>query len=141
MPSRDGMHNIKVAIATAPVSESGNTAIVSGIVDTQGYDSLTFYISSGILSDAGATFTALLEDGEISTLSDNAAVADVDMLPSGTGQEAAASFTQDDDSTIRRLGYIGSKRYVRLTITPAGNAAGALFSVVSVLGHPASRPT
>jgi hypothetical protein len=141
MPQRDGMHGIKVLLSLAPVVESGNTALVSAIVDTRGYDSCTFYIGAGVLADAAATFTALLEDGDDSGLSDNAGVADIDLLPSGTGQEAAASFTEADDGLIKRIGYIGSKRYVRLTVTPANNASSAPFAVMCVLGHPWSQPT
>lgn len=141
MTHRDGMHDERAVLALAPISESGNTALVSSIVNTQGYDACTFYIASGVLGDAAATFTTLLEHGDDSGLSDAAAVDDVDMLPSGTGQEAAASFTEANDGVIRRLGYIGNKQYVRLTITPANNATGALFSVICALNYPWSQPT
>lgn len=141
MTHRDGMHDDRMVLALAPVSEGGNTPLVSGIVNTQGFDALTFYIASGVLGDAGAQFVTLLEHGDDSGLSDAAAVDDIDMLPQGTGQEAAASFTEANDGILRRLGYIGNKQYVRLTITPANNATSALFCVIAELSYPWSQPT
>jgi len=46
-----------------------------------------------------------------------------------------------DDNECRKLGYKGSKRYTRLTITPVANASAALLAAVAVLGHPAVAPT
>ena len=36
--------------------------------------------------------------------------------------EAAAGFQFDSDNQVRKLGYVGNKRYTRLTITPAAIA-------------------
>jgi len=43
---------------------------------------------------------------------------------------------------MRKLGYIGGKRYSRLTITPVGNNSGNIFvSCVAIMGHPHIAPT
>jgi hypothetical protein len=65
------------------------------------------------------------------------AVADADLL----GAEALASFTFTHDDETRKLGYVGDKRYTRLTITPAANASAALFSAVTILGWPSVAAT
>jgi hypothetical protein len=139
---RDSINNIQVKRAISPVSVADNTAQVSQIIDRQGYDSLAFLIATGSLGDAGAEFTVLVEDGDAANLSDAAAVADADLVTqtSGTAPEAAASFIQSDDDEVRKIGYIGSKRYVRLTITPTNNATAALLAAVAVLGHPEQAP-
>lgn len=134
---RDLLNNIDVKRAISPASVGDNTAQVSQVIDRQGFNSLVFVIATGSLADADATFTVLVEDGDVSNLSDAAAVADVDLL----GTEALASFTFSDDDKVRKIGYVGAKRYVRLTITPAANASAALLSAVAVLGHPAAVPT
>jgi hypothetical protein len=134
---QDLMNNITVARAIAPVSVSDNTAQVSQIIDRQGYDSLTFAIATGSLADADATFAVLVEHGDDSGLSDAAAVADADLL----GTEALAGFTFADDNATRKIGYVGGKRYVRLTITPSGNASAALIAASAILGHPNVAPT
>ena len=114
-----------------------NTAIVSGIVDMQGYDSLTVFIATGTLADADATFTTLVEDGDDSGLSDAAAVADTYLL----GTEALASFDFSDDDSVFKIGYAGHKRYVRVTVTPAANSGASAVAIVPVLGHANQQPT
>jgi len=134
---QDLMNNIDVKRCISPVSVSDNTAQVGQIIDGRGFNSLTYLIATGSLADADATFTVLLEEGDNSALSDAAAVADADLI----GTEALAGFTFAADDKCRKLGYKGSKRYTRLTITPASNASAALFSAVAVLGNPALAPT
>lgn len=133
---QDLMSNIHpTGVAVATVTDT--TAVVSGIVDRQGYDSLTFLIAAGTLADADATFTVLVEEGDDSGLSDAAAVADTDLL----GTEALAGFTYADDGEARKIGYKGHKRYIRCTVTPAANTGSAPIAIIPVLGHPASAPT
>lgn len=134
---QDLFNNVHVKRVLSPVSVADTTAQVGEIVDRQGYDSLTYVIATGSIADADATFTVLLEEGDVSNLSDAAAVADADLL----GTEALAAFQFDDDNEVRKLGYKGHKRYTRLTITPVANASAAVLSAVAVLGHPASAPT
>jgi hypothetical protein len=112
-----------------------NTATVSSIIDCQGYDAVTLVIVTGTDADADATFTALLEEGDVSNLSDNAAVADADMvtMTAGTLPEAAASYTFADDFETRAIGYLGTKRYIRLTVTPANNTGNCFIAGVAVL--------
>ncbi len=134
---RDLHNSVHPLRAISPVSVADNTAQVSQIIDRQGFKSLEFVIATGSLADADATFTVLVEDGDAANLSDAAAVADANLL----GLETTASFQFDDDNETRKIGYIGNKRYVRLTITPANNASAALLSAVAILGHPANGPT
>lgn len=135
---RDLMNSIAPKRAISPAAAvADNTAIVSQIVDVLGYGSLTFLILTGALADADAIFTVLVEHGNAANLSDAAAVPDVDLL----GTEALASFAFADDDKVFKIGYVGIKRYVRLTVTPAGNSGNAFVSAVALLGHPAMFPT
>ena len=121
---RDLHNNIKVSRGLSPVAAgTDNTAYVSQIVDTANFDATEFLILIGANTDVDATFTVLVEDGDTPTLTDNAAVADTFLL----GTEASASFDFSNDDETRKIGYIGPKRYVRVTITPANNAAGNIF--------------
>jgi hypothetical protein len=137
MASKDLHNNIDIKRAISPVSVSDNTAQVSQILDTRGYESIELVIATGSIADADATFSVLIEDGDSSTLTDAAAVADTFLL----GTEALAGFQFDDDNECRKIGYVGGKRYVRATITPASNASAALFSAVWVLGNARTAPT
>ena len=134
---RDQMSELHIVRALSPVSVSDDTAQVSQIIDRQGYESLTFAIATGSIADANATFTVLVEDGDNASLTDAAAVADSQLV----GTEALASFQFDDDNETRKIGYVGSKRYVRLTITPDGNGSAALLAAVAILGGPLLAPT
>lgn len=133
---RDLYNHLSIQRAISPQSVADNTALVSQIIDRQGYDSLLFAIGTGSIADADVTFTVLVEDGDDASLSDAAAVADDELL----GTEAAAAFQFDDDNETRKIGYRGNKRYVRLTITPANNASAALITALAILGHAANRP-
>jgi len=64
-------------------------------------------------------------------------IADADLL----GTEVLAAFQFDDDNETRKLGYIGAKRYTRLTITPVANASAAVLCAVAILGNPMIAPT
>lgn len=130
--SRDTYKEQSVLTAIAPQAVADDTPLVSAIIDRNGYQKANFLLASGALADAGATFTVLLEGGDAANLSDAAAVADADMR----GTESAASFTQADDNETRTLCYVGSKRYLRMTITPSGNGAAANFCVLAQLLEP-----
>lgn len=135
---RDLMNNIHPLRVISPqAATTDNTAFVGAIIDRQGYNSLTYVIVTGTEADADVTTTVLLEHGDQANLSDAAAVPDAQLL----GTEALAAFTFADDNETRKLGYIGSKRYTRLTITPANNAGNFFVAAVAVLGHPNLAPT
>lgn len=134
---QDNMSEIHPITAIGPVSVADNTAQVGAIIDIQGFNALTYVITTGVIADADATFTVLLEEGNNSALSDAAAVADIDLI----GTELLAGFTFTHDNKTRKLGYKGNKRYTRLTITPAANASAALFGAIAVLGESATEPT
>lgn len=138
MTTRDLTNCVHVARALSPVASAGdNTPWVSEIINTAGYESLTFLIALGAIPDADATFAVLVEHGNNSALTDAAAVPDNMLI----GTEALAAFTFADDNEVRKIGYIGDKQYVRLTITPANNTGATLYSAVALLGHPRSQPT
>jgi hypothetical protein len=139
MSFRDLHNSIHPVPLIAPVAaRTDNTAIVSAIIDTLGYESCELVLVTGTNTDVNVTFTVLVEDGDNSALSDNAAVADAELL----GTEALAGFTFADDIECRKIGYVGIKRYVRMTVTPSGNDSGNIFLAgVALLGHPSLAPT
>ncbi|BBK33767.1 hypothetical protein EDC65_3603 [Stella humosa] len=136
---RDLMNSIHPVPLIVPVAaRTDNTAIVSAIIDLLGYDSATLVVVTGTNTDADATFAALLEHSDSDSMGGAEAVADSDLL----GTEALAGFAFGDDSECRKIGYIGSKRYLRLTVTPTGNNSGNVYLAgVAILGHPHAAPT
>ena len=134
---KDLMNQIHTVRVISPVSVADTTAQVGQIVDKKGFESVTYVIATGSIADADATFTVLLEEGAAADMSDATAVADADLV----GTEVLAAFQFDDDNETRKLGYIGAKRYTRLTITPVNNVSAAVLAAVAVLGHPQIAPT
>ena len=135
---RDLHNSIHVVRLLSPAAATtDDTPFVSQIVDRRGYESVELVLATGSLADADATFAVLVEHGEAANLSDAAAVPDAQLL----GTEALASFTFGDDNETRKIGYVGDKRYLRVTVTPANNTGDAYVGGVAILGHPVSAPT
>lgn len=139
MPNREIHNDIHVVPLIVPVAaRTDNTAIVSAIIDTANYNACEFVIVTGTNTDANATFAVTVDEGDAANLSDAVAVTDSKLV----GTLELAGFTFGDDNECRKLGYIGNKRYVRLTVTPSGNDAGNIFiSGVAVLSYAAVTPT
>lgn len=135
---RDLANMLDLKRGLSPVAAgTDNTALVSQILDTKGLAGAMFAILVGANTDADATFAVLVEDGDAANLSDAGAVDDAYL----TGTEALASFTFDDDNEMRKIGYVGPKRYVRVTITPTGNNSGNIFVAGCWITKPLDRPT
>lgn len=138
MASKDQTNNLHPVIAIAPIVATDGTALVSGAIDTLGYESVTFVIATGTLADADATWTPVVKDGDTATQGAHTAVADAYLI----GTEAAAGFTFADDGECRKIGYTGNKRYVSIEIDDVtANSGSAPMCVVAILGNPRTAPT
>jgi hypothetical protein len=125
---------IKLQKAITPLVITDNTASVSTALDCAGFTGAIALICTGTLSDADATTVVLLEES-----ADNSAwtaVADADLL--GTELLAAPDFS--DDGKQYKLGYKGTKRYLRLTVTPSGNTGNIPLAAMWMLINPRSLP-
>ena len=136
---RDLVNNIEPRRGVSPVAtaQTDNTAIVSQIIDMRGFKSMVFLVLTGTLADAAFTTVALMEHGDDSGLSDAAAVPDANLDPT----ELVLAFDQADDDQVRKIGYVGEKRYVRLTITPSDNTGALPAAMVALMGDPDERKT
>ena len=126
---KDLHNNIQALRAFAPVSGgANNTAVVSQIIDTQGANALEFIISLGNLADDDATFALTAQESNAANMDGSNQVAATDLL----GTTAGASFIFSDDNKVAKIGYVGSKRYVTVTITPSANTGAWLHSGVAI---------
>lgn len=122
------------AVALNIQAISTDTTTAGAIIDTQGFAANEFIMQSGTLTDG--TYTPLIEDGDDSGLSDAAAVAD-DFL---TNTEASAAFALTDDNAVKAIGYVGHKRYIRLSIVSASTSTGGTLGAVCVQGSQFRKP-
>ena len=131
---KDQRSDLSVLEALAAQTISTDTTTVGAIIDRKGFEAVTIAMAAATLTDG--TYTPLLEEGDDSGLSDAAAVADADLI----GTEAGEAFAATDDNTVKTLGYIGTKRYVRLSIVSASTSSGGALSAVAILGCPHDAP-
>lgn len=130
MAQRDGK-NGKVVTHLGNLTLSGTTPASSAWVDTRGVDAVTLVAVANTVTDAGAAagFSFEMEESDTTAGGDATAVADADIV----GDESDLTVTSDsaDDTVAGGVGYVGSKRYVRLTATGTA-ATDADVSVMAI---------
>lgn len=133
----DLFNNIKATTVVAPgAAVTDDTAKVGAIIDNALFESLC-YIWTLVTPDANATLTPLLEESDDSGMSGATAVADANLL----GTEAGATDSASNTTTKTwKLGYKGTKRYTRLTLTPASNTGNLYVSAVAIQSSARSLP-
>lgn len=96
---------------------SGTTPAAGDLMDMQGWEALTFTVSTGTVTDAGTAsgFGFEVQESDTTAAADFTAVADSDLI----GSEADLTVTDDaaDDTLVGSIGYRGEKRYVRIVAT------------------------
>lgn len=138
----DRTTNMGISRGISPATiTNANTPYVSQILDLQDKYAAAMILAYGGITDADATLTVLLEESNASNMSGANTVAAAEQTH--TSVSAAALFSDDDE--VRKIAYTGSKRYIRLTITPALNDAGSI-SIAGIwcwFGHlaPVAQPT
>lgn len=110
---------------------SSDTTTTGAIIDVSDATmGVSYTLFSGAWTDG--TYTPILFESDDSGMSGATAVADVDLL----GQDPASSVapeTQavlDADDEIKKLGYRGSKRYIRLSIVSTATTTGSTIGAV-----------
>jgi hypothetical protein len=127
---RDIKSNVDAVVSLAPAARTNGTANGT-VVDLHGYEGAMVVFSFGAWtdgthmpsvqhSDDGVTFYAVDADDLQGTLSAMSSIA---------GQNA-----------VQRIGYIGSKRYLRAVLVTASATTGALSGANVLRGHPALAP-
>ncbi|HEY0960673.1 MAG TPA: hypothetical protein VGE05_15575 [Novosphingobium sp.] len=124
---KDLYHDFKVTPAVASGSKSD--AADGIVIDRQGFDSLTFLVNAGAITSAGDFSFKVMESDQAG--SGFAQAHDDDVLGDAPGTMVASS--------AYKLGYIGSKRYVRLDVTKAGGTS-IQMGAVALLGRPHLAP-
>jgi len=137
---RDAVHNEAYQIAIPPKVVTDNTAQVGNWINTAGFNSLSFSIFTGAMTGT-PTFAVTMDEADAADQSDHAAVAAGDILSRVEGVDAETTAGNDlaEANAVTKIGYIGNKQYVRISVTPASNTSTALAAVAK-LGHASVRP-
>ncbi len=127
------------------------SALNSGNVDTQGYESLSVAILVGDISETLGSGSPVAQiDLKIEHAADDgtgapgtyAACVDADVL-GFTGLTAGLFKTIDTAGEENRryvIGYRGVNRFVRVTATPQGLSTGGAIAMMAIKGHPHEAP-
>lgn len=137
MANRDGSRDKKLLWAKTPTSIGSNTTTASNIIDTQGYDKVTFVVVASAYTDG--TFTPAVSESDDSGMSGENAVADADLTRLETAAAITAATSNSADNS-GKIGYVGSKRYVTCDIVSTGVSSGATVGVLAILENAHNQP-
>lgn len=125
---RELYNDIGLVQATIPaVLAATNT---SAAIDLAGFDSATVLINTGAIVSAG-DFTTKLQESDTTTSGDFTDVAAGDLVGAFPASLAADS--------LYKVGYSGTKRYVR-TVTTKNSGTSIIAGVFVAKGHPLTGP-
>lgn len=139
--SNDLHNNCDAQYVFGPVAIGANATKTGKIIDRQGYGGIEFICGYGAVTTTGTIATVVVKDGDVTgTLT---SVADDFLL----GTEALASLLATTPRTsgvaqnvVKRIGYVGSKRYVQLNVVTTGVTSVGAVSIGAVLHNPAIAP-
>lgn len=127
MNQKDLVNQMDAVVAIAAVAINTDTTTASAAIDMQGAEGALILMHSGVIAggDGANVYTPLITECDTSNGSFTA-VADADLI----NTEASAVLDGDTEG-VKKIGYIGTKRYIKVSIvstafTTAGGIAGAL---------------
>ena len=120
----------KSIFAVNATAISNNTTVAGNVIDLNGFNSLTIDLFVGARTDG--TYTPLIQDSNNGT--DFVDVADEFLI------ETEVNTAISTANTIKSIGYVGSKRYVKVSTEQSLVTTGATVGAIAILGHPNKSP-
>jgi hypothetical protein len=144
---------IRTALRSGTLPANGSNQTINGSdVNNANYNGVMFYIIPGTYTDGTHTFTIQEADDNGSGSPGsytNVANADLvawkatsttDSTPVKVGNSQPAAISSSATNVYQRIGYIGAKQWVRLSVTSTGVTTGASYEAVCELGEPRNMP-
>ena len=137
MAVKDIRSNLEIQPAFISAAISTDTTTAGAIIDTANYDDgIMFVVSCTAYTDG--TYTPLIQDGDNSSLTDAAAVADANLI--GTEAGAALTAVTAAGDILPTIGVFGTKRYIRFSWVSTSTSSGATVQA-SFIGSPEVKPS
>ncbi len=137
---RDLHNNIKAIRAISPVAVgTTGTGQVGKIIDRKGYRGVEFILGYGSITATNAVFTVTVKEGDATGAMTSVADADLLGTESAAGIAAGVRVSNSNKNVSKRIGYIGTKRYVQCGIKSTVTAAVPV-SAEAVLHAPYEAP-
>lgn len=139
MQKSDGASDCQVVVSAvgAAIGASGaGTKVVGKPVDTMGFGTATCVVATDTLADTDVVLTPEIEESDDLVDGNFSAVSDDDLAGLEGSLEAV------DDLTTRKIGYTGTKRYIRVNVTPdnTDDSNKSTFMSSVILGTPRKAP-
>lgn len=134
---RDLYSNITTVMLKEPADDAGSDA-TSSLLDTAGFSGVEVDVIIGALTGTlGASnyLTPTLQECATTEADDFTDVAAANMLGALSVVDAST-----EDSVIQRVGYIGTKRYLRVKLDYTGTISAGITGAFGILGLPTSAP-
>lgn len=126
MSRLDLKNNVSVARSLAPASQADPSVPVNGTgVDLAGFDAALVVIDTATISGAGASLTFEVQESDDNTNFTAVAADDLD----GTEPVVAAA----NDDQLHLIGYKGTERYIRVSITAKAGTTPTMVCSATVL--------
>jgi hypothetical protein len=133
--------NIKVVRSISPVAVgTTGTGQTGKVVDRAGYAGVEFLIGFGAVTATNAAFTVTAKEGDVTGTMTS--IADANLLgleANATIGQAATRTSGVSKNVTKRLGYIGTKRYVQVNVKSTVTAATPV-AVDVLLANPTNMP-
>lgn len=124
-----------LALVEAAAFATGSDSLTPVTVDLQGFGSVVFALVVGAGTYADDAYV-----GPVLEESDNGSDW-ADVASTHYSGSLAAVVSTLEANQVRKIGYIGHKRYVRCTLEVTGTlAADVILGVLAIKGHPQHAP-
>jgi hypothetical protein len=127
---RDSMYDdvaVRIALTVARYDSDGpiDGAIVDTVAGGQFYRSVMFVVHAGAIEDGSYSVGLQHSDDEFTGW----ASVDQDHIQGALGYD----LTEADERSVRRIGYLGEKRFVHITLTASDVTNGGDFGAIALL--------
>lgn len=121
--------NATVCIAAQNLATSSK---IGGPIDTRGYGGVEFIVQHGTRSASTVTVTTTVMESSATTASTFTSVADGDLvgLETDVSLAAVALVAGSTSACTKRIGYKGSKRYVKVKMKASASTIGGASAIL-----------
>ncbi len=140
--SRELHDNVKLVRSISPVVVgTTGTGQTGKIIDRAGYQGVEFLFGYGTITATNATLLPVVKEGDVTGTMTSIADTDLIGLEVNAGIPQAATRTSGVNKNVdKRLGYIGTKRYVQVFKLSSTVTAGTVVHASVLLGKPNAAP-
>ena len=137
---RDLHDNIKEVRVLSPIALTTTLGAGAKVIDRAGYEGVEFIVEIGTRTTTGGSITFVCKEGDVTGTLTSAADASLIGLEANIAIPAAAALVSGTHkNAVKRIGYIGAKRYCTLIPVPAGMTS-CIGGITAILGRPRTAP-